>query len=140
MERIGKLSLILGYYLVVTTYSQCGPWTVTNPDDGSEVRLDLSCLAGKTFSALDGEFTPHHYLYSMCSNRESCKDENVMVAQTLEGDTTCYILGRWDFTKQPVFSNIDGGSWTFVYDNGDDDCSGPIRTWSPILIWAHCTK
>eukprot|EP01084_Bolivina_argentea_P238264 400293_1 len=127
--------LILGYALLTIAYSQCGPWTVTNPEDGSQVTLDLTCLQGHTFDAVDTDSEPHHYHYSVCSNGQSCKGDGVMVQQTVPSDTaTCYIIGRWDSNKEPEFENINGGTWTFVYDNGDDDCGNPARTWSPKYV------
>eukprot|EP01084_Bolivina_argentea_P270905 460762_1 len=54
--------------------------------------------------------------------------------------STCYILGRWDSTKEPAYDNINGGTWTFEYNNGDDDCGNPARTWSPMFVCAPGVK
>eukprot|EP01084_Bolivina_argentea_P155691 271319_1 len=121
--------------LLIVASSQCGNWTVINPDDGSLVTLDLSPLNGITLDIVDTDPEPHHYIYSICQNNQHCEGNNVMVKQTVPSDpNTCYIPGRWDKTKQPEYQNINDGAWTFVYDNGDNDCGNPARTWSPTFV------
>lgn len=60
-----------------------------------------------------------------------------MVAQTSRTDANaCYVLGRWDQTITPTYSDLEGGTWTFRYDNGADDCGNPARTWAPTFVCA----
>eukprot|EP01084_Bolivina_argentea_P258558 435948_1 len=119
--------------LIAVASSQCGPWTVTNPDDGSQVTLDLGPLNGVIMNLTDGE--DHNITYSVCRNDELCNGEKAMVRQVPVDDPRyCFILGRWDYSINPEFENINGGTWTFVYDNGDDECGNPVRTWSPLYV------
>ena len=39
--------------------------------------------------------------------------------------------GKWDETITPSFSSENNGKWEFTYDNGEDDCGNPQRTWVP---------
>eukprot|EP01083_Nonionella_stella_P028025 77164_1 len=116
--------LLLSAHLLQIAHGQCS-WTV----DGNT--LDLGkCLAGETITAKDpGD---HHYSWSICRNGETCKQQDIMVVQRA-GDL-CYILGQWDAAIQPKYEATNGGTWTFIYDNGDTDCGSPARTWSPKLV------
>eukprot|EP01084_Bolivina_argentea_P313481 542867_1 len=118
--------------------SQCGPWIATNPDDGSEVVLDLSCLSSHTTNTTANwtgwgpwaNFTTAYYLWSICGNREFCDGENVMMTQTIGAGSdmeNCAVVARWNSTEAPQFDSDNGGTWTFLYVNGDEDCGNPRR-------------
>lgn len=124
---MATLALIL---LPVLVKSDCGTWTVSGQT------LDLHCLSGSSIDAQDNEEPPHDYLWSFCENGIRCKDDAVMVAQKSRTDNACYVLGRWDKSIAPTYSDLEGGTWTFRYDNGAEDCGNPARTWAPTFVCA----
>eukprot|EP01084_Bolivina_argentea_P059289 108254_1 len=132
-----SLTVIFGSLLSVVS-SQCY-WTVTNPENGLPVTLNLTALQGITLEYLEDnevEIGPQNaYNYTICANKEICYDdgEYMMVNQFSGGyyfPIDCFMVGRWDNTIKPVFENINGGTWTFVYDNVG------TRTWSPKFVCA----
>eukprot|EP01084_Bolivina_argentea_P301767 520697_1 len=124
---------IVSCLLFLRVSSQC-KWTVFDDDTGQNVVLDLSPLNHKTFDITDAE--QHHYYYSVCQNSESCNGNSVMTKQTNNYGNDCYILGRWNSSIQPTYQSINGGTWTFIYLNGESDCGNPVRAWSPTFVCA----
>eukprot|EP01084_Bolivina_argentea_P169998 294608_1 len=120
---------LFAYFLHEVVNSAC-KWSVMVPG-GAEFTLDLSCAAGKELTTTDQDGS-HNFLYSICSNGETCNGSPVMTKETLLVDpNTCYVIGRWDQNIQPVYGSENGGRWIFEYANGANDCGNPARTWAP---------
>ena len=116
---------------IVNVNSQCS-WTATD-NNGDIQTLDLSCLQKEgALKTQDAE--AHDYEFSVCANALSCKDDQVMVSQEGTGGAAgqCFIIGRFEASFQPTVTDELGGSWSFSYPNGDDDCSN-TRTWNPVF-------
>lgn len=59
--------------------------------------------------------------------RQEYADQNV--------SNGCWPIGRWDPNIRPTLDTTLGNdAWTFIYNNGDDDCGNPRRTWIPTFI------
>eukprot|EP01084_Bolivina_argentea_P275274 469419_1 len=120
---------LFAYFLYEVANSQCN-WNVSVPG-GQSYTLDLSCAVGKELITTDQDGS-HNFLYSICSNGETCNGYPVMTKQTSPEDpNTCYVIGTWDQNIQPIYQSENGGRWIFEYANGDTDCGNPARTWAP---------
>lgn len=116
--------------LIIGVHSACS-WSVPTGAGGTAT-LDLSCLNLESLSTTDN--SGHSYEWSVCTDDKSCDGSAAMVAQSNSDGSNCYILGRWDATILPQYSDQNGGTWEFQYANGDDDCGSPARTWAPKFI------
>ena len=60
----------------------------------------------------------NEYYYSVCRNGEECQGETIMANQLSEDGDICYVLGRWDASISPDYSSENGGTFSFMYENG----------------------
>ena len=65
-------------------------------------------------------------MISICTNGEVCAAEQGMVTciENHPSSGCQHINARWDSSIKPQHSSADGGTWTFLYNNGDEYAGG----------------
>jgi len=142
MDKI-LILLIITISNIMLINGQC-KWTA----DGTSTSIDLSCLAGQTITASDGQ--GYNYKFSVCSNDQTCTRGSdgggdagsTMVSQTIDTNDYCWFLGQYSSSVTPIItdqSDANGGAFLFTYNSGSESgsCSSEynnLRTWKPQFI------
>ena len=108
------------------------PYIIKNCDN---CNYNLNRASNIILSSTDMDNAPytHLYLFTVCRNGVTfCNNSSVMVTQSRANNPSqCFFIGRWDETINPIYSNNNNGSFTFVYSNGDSSCGQPHTTFIP---------
>ena len=103
--------------------SSCA-WTANNGVN----MLNLTSLQDSIIINADSSNTSLYFLYTPCKNSIECNDAETMAALKDFADDTCpHYLAIWEGVNGKDvnidYDPMDGGSWQFVYTNGEK-CNG----------------